>query len=120
MGYQTNPLVDEYIAQFSPEVQHKLQQLRRAIQDAFPKTVEDISYGMPTYRPAPAKRGIVHFANFEKHIGLYAVFMPDENSALAEGLKQYNTGKGTLQFKHGSPLPIGIIREALAFHAAKF
>ncbi len=120
MSYQESPLVSEYIAQFPSEIQSKLQQLRVLIQKAFPDTIEDISYDMPTYRPAPKKRGIVHFAHFDKHIGLYAVFMPAESDELYHQLAPYNTGKGTLQFSHEKPLPVELIEKALNYHAKRF
>ena len=119
MSYQQSNLVDEYIAQFGDEVKERLSWMRSAIQATFPKTIEDISYSMPTYRPAPEKRGIVHFAATKGHIGLYAVFDPKDNAPMHEKMKPYRTGKGTLQFKNDQPLPKHIIREILAYHAGK-
>lgn len=117
MTYQQSQRVTDYIAEFSGETKKRLQTLRATIQSHFPTTVEDSSYGMPTYRPAPGKRGIVHFAATPHHIGLYAVFDPTDNPSLKSALAPYRTGKGTLQFKHTDSLPIDLINSALAYHA---
>lgn len=119
MSYQQSPLVDAYIAQFDGDVKERLLWLRSAIQGSFPKTIEDISYEMPTYRPAPGKRGIIHFAASKNHIGIYAIFDPKNNATIHSKMNPYRTGKGTLQFKNDEPLPKTTIRELLAYHASK-
>lgn len=119
MSYQSSPLVDEYIAHFSGETNERLSHLRAAIQATFPKTIEDISYGMPTYRPAPGKRGVVHFAASKDHIGLYAIFDPKSNAPMHKKMQPFRTGRGTLQFQHSQPFPMTTIRQILAYHAAK-
>jgi uncharacterized protein YdhG (YjbR/CyaY superfamily) len=119
MKYQLSPLVDKYIAQFEGDMNERLTWLRNAIQATFPTTIEDISYEMPTYRPAPGKRGIVHFAVTKDHIGLYAIFEPKNNAPIHAAMKKYRTGRGTLQFKNDEPLPKGIIRQILAHHASQ-
>lgn len=119
MSYQHSPLVDEYIARFDDETKKRLTLLRSAIQATFPHTIEDISYGMPTYRPAPKKRGIVHFAASKDHIGLYAIFDPKSNAPMHKKMDPYRTGRGTLQFKHSDPFPMTTIRQILTYHASK-
>lgn len=119
MTYQSSPLVDEYIARFSGETKERLTLLREAIQATFPATIEDVSYGMPTYRPAPKKRGLVHFAASKDHIGIYAIFEPKSDAPMHKKMQPFRTGKGTLQFKHSDNFPIATIRQLLAYHATK-
>lgn len=119
MSYKESPEVTKYIASFDASIQKRLTDLRHLIQSRFPNTIEDISYSMPTYRPAPGKRGIVHFAVAKNHIGLYAVIDATENDSLYTKLQRYQTGRGTLQFKHTEPLPLDIIDEILQYHAQK-
>lgn len=119
MTYQQSARVDEYIAQFDGDVKERLTLLRKAIQAAFPKTIEDISYGIPTYRPHPGKRGIVHFGATKDHIGLYAIFEPKSNAPMHKKMEPYRSGQGTLQFKHAKPFPLGTIRHILAYHTTK-
>lgn len=118
MSYQQSPLVDEYIAQFNGDVKERLSWLRLAIQATFPKTIEDISYGIPTYRPAPQKRGLVHFGAAKNHIALYGIFDPKNNMPIHRTMNPYRSGEGTLQFKNDEQLPKRIIREILAHHAS--
>lgn len=119
MTYQSSALVDEYIARFSGETKERLSLLRSAIQATFPHTVEDMSYGMPTYRPAPKKRGLVHFAAAKDHIGIYAIFDPKSDAPMHKKMQAYRTGKGTLQFSNSQKFPITTIRQILAHHATK-
>jgi uncharacterized protein YdhG (YjbR/CyaY superfamily) len=120
MTYQQSPLVDEYIAGFPEPIRERLTWVRKAIQATFPKTIEDISYGMPTYRPAPGKRGIVHFAAAKDHIGLYAIFEPKNDANMHRMMTPYRTGKGTLQFKNSEKLPKTVIRDILLYHSGHF
>lgn len=120
MSYRQSPLVDEYISQFSEPMQERLTWLRLAVQATFPKTIEDISYGMPTYRPGPERRGIVHFAAAKGHIGLYAIFEPKTDAVMHKIMTPYRTGRGTLQFQNDHPLPKGDIRKILTHHAGHF
>lgn len=119
MKYQQSELVDNYIAQFSGELKERLIFMRSAIQATFPNTIEDISYGIPTYRPAPKKRGIVHFAAHTDHIGVYGIFSPKTNAPMHKIMDPYRTGRGTLAFKHSGPFPKKTIRQILAYHATK-
>jgi len=119
MKHQPSPLVDHYIAQYEGETKERLIWLRSVIQATFPNAIEDISYDMPTYRPAPGKRGILHFAAAGKHIGIYAVFEPKNDAAMHKVMKKYRTGRGTLQFQNDEPFPKQIIRQILAHHASK-
>lgn len=120
MSYQQNPLVDEYIAQFSGDTKERLEWLRSVIQATFPKTIEAISYGVPTYRAAPDKRGLVHFGATKDHLALYGIIEAKKDHVSHELITPYRTGKGTLQFKHTDKLPKHAIRTILAYHAGKF
>ena len=117
MTYQSSSLVDAYIAQFGAETKDRLSWVRSVVQATFPKTIEDIGYDMPTYRPAPGKRGVVHFAASQHHIGIYGIFDPKSNAPIHDKMQPYRTGRGTLQFSNDKPLPKRVIREILAYHA---
>lgn len=120
MSYQQSPLVDEYIAHYPIEVRERLSSIRSIIQATFPKTIEDISYGMPTYRPAPGKRGIIHFGAQKNHVAIYAVFEPKNDAFMHRLMLPYRSGRGTLQFKHDEKLPTGTIRKIVTHHAGHF
>lgn len=98
--------IDEYLAQFPPEVQAVLREMRAVISDAAPEAIETISYAIPTFDLDG--HHLVHFAGFAHHVGLYPT--PGGMERFAEELRPYKQGKGSVQFPLGQPLPIDLIR----------
>ncbi len=107
--------IDEYISNFPPEVQLKLQLLRSTIRQIIPEATEKISYGIPTFA---LTKNIVHFAAFKNHIGLYA--LPATNEKFQEELSKYTTGKGSIQFPLKEDLPISLIEKLLRYRMETF
>ncbi|MRN56451.1 iron chaperone [Paenibacillus monticola] len=106
--------IDEYISQFSPEVQDKLKMIRTVIKEAAPDAEEKISYQMPTF----AMHGnLVHFAAFKKHIGFYPA--PRGIDAFKEELSVYKGAKGSVQFPLDQPLPFELISRIVQFRVAE-
>lgn len=107
--------VDEYISLYSPEVQEKLQAIRKVIKENVPEgTEEKISWRMPTY----ALHGnLVHFAAFQKHIGFYPA--PDGIETYQDQLAKYKTSKGAVQFPLDKPLPLDLIAEIVRYRVAQ-
>lgn len=101
--------VNEYIASAPKEVQEKLKQLRKTILDVVPDAEEKISYGMPYYG---YKGRLVYFAYAKHHIGVYAI--PGNLAGHEEEIKQYRTGKATLQFALDKELPLSLIKKLVA------
>lgn len=106
--------IDEYIAQFPPEVQENLQQLRSVIQEAAPEATEKISYQMPAFY---LKGSLVYFAAFKHHIGFYPA--PRGIEAFKEELSQYKGAKGSVQFPLNKPLPLDLISRIVKFRVAE-
>ena len=102
--------VDAYIARFPPEIQQRLQRVRRLISRLVPTAEESISYGMPAYK---LNGPLLYFAAFPHHIGLYA--LPSAQNAFQKELAGYKTGKGSVQFPHDQPLPLALIRAIVLF-----
>lgn len=102
--------IDEYIAGFPPETQKVLEELRALIKAAAPDATETISYAIPTF---DLNGHLVHFAGYEKHIGFYPTGSGVE--AFHEELKPYKSGKGSVQFPLGQPLPTDLIRRMVEF-----
>ena len=102
--------VDEYIAQFPPNVQATLNQLRQTIKAAAPMAEEQISYMMPAYR---YKGVLVYFGGFKNHIGFYAA--PTGHEAFKKELSIYKSGKGSVQFPLDKPLPFKLITQIVKF-----
>lgn len=102
--------IDAYHASFNEAVQTKLQQLRKAILQAAPKSVELISYNMPAFKQ---NTNLVYYAAYQKHIGLYPTAKP--LIVFAEELTQFKTSKGAIQFPIDKPLPIALIKKIVRY-----
>jgi uncharacterized protein YdhG (YjbR/CyaY superfamily) len=103
--------IDEYIAEFPPETQRVLEELRALIKASAPDATETICYAMPTFDLNG--HHLVHFAGYVKHIGFYPV--PTGVEAFKEELKPYKRGKGSVQFPLGRPLPTDLVRRIVEF-----
>jgi uncharacterized protein YdhG (YjbR/CyaY superfamily) len=97
--------VDDYISSFPPEVRTVLQEARKTILAAAPGAQESISYAIPTF--SIAGRPIVYLAGWKKHISIYPI--PELDEPLQRKLAPYLSGKGTVQFLLGKPVPYDLI-----------
>ena len=97
--------IDEYISQFSPDVQEILSKIRKTIRNAAPDAEEIISYQMPAFR----RHGmLVYFAAWKEHIGLYPPIFGD--AAIEKAVSGYAGPKGNLQFPLYKPIPWNLIK----------
>jgi uncharacterized protein YdhG (YjbR/CyaY superfamily) len=115
MTRSTAATIDEYIADFPPETQAALEQMRALIRASAPGATETISYAIPTFDLNG--RHLVHFAGYAKHVGFYPI--PSAMTAFAEELAPYKSGKGSAQFPLGEPLPADLIRRIVEFRVAE-
>lgn len=102
--------IDDYIANFPPDVQELLQKVRATIREAAPDAEETIKYQMPTF---VLKGNLVYFGGFKMHVGFYPV--PTGIEAFAEELAPYKTGKGSIQFPFDKPIPYDLITKVVKF-----
>jgi len=107
----TATTIDEYIAEFPADTQRVLGELRALIHELAPDATETISYAIPTFDLGG--KHLVHFAGYEKHVGLYPA--PSGMEAFKEDLKAYKTGKGSVQFPLDEPLPVELVRRIVEF-----
>lgn len=101
---KTYASIDEYMKDFPPEIQKKLEELRALIKSIAPEAKEKISYQMPAFT---LNGNLVYFAAFKKHIGFYPA--PSGTEAFKEELKAYKSSKGAVQFPLDKPLPLELI-----------
>ncbi|MBT6160279.1 DUF1801 domain-containing protein [Flavobacteriaceae bacterium] len=106
--------IAEYIALAAPSLQEKLHQIRDLVHSALPEVEEKISYDMPTFKYQG--KILLHFAAQKKHIGLYA--LPATNVQFATALKDYKTGKGSIQIPNDKDLPLALIADIIQFRKA--
>lgn len=111
--------IDGYIASFPEDVQRLLQTLRKTIHAEVPAATEAITYDIPTFKLHG--RNLVHFAAFKNHIGFYPA--PTSVKEFEQDLAAYKTGRGSVRFPFGQPLPLPLIRRMVQYelgrHAAK-
>lgn len=102
--------IDEYIADFSPEVQSILKKIRLMIKRAAPNAHEKISYKIPAF----ALDGIlIYFAAFKKHIAIYPPVRGDDK--LRKQIARYRGVKGNLKFPLDEPIPYELIARVIKF-----
>jgi len=106
--------IDDYIGQFPPETQERLEVLRNTIRDAAPDAAEKISWRMPTFT---LNGNLVHFAAHKNHIGLYPG--PDAIEAFADKLTGFESSKGAIQLPNSKPLPLELVREIVMFRVSE-
>lgn len=107
--------IDDYIAEFPPETQAVLEQIRALIREtAPPEAVETIAYAIPTFDLAG--RHLVHFAGYDRHIGFYPT--GSGGDAFREEFSAYKTGKGSVQFPLDQPMPLDLIRRVVEHRVA--
>ena len=102
--------IDAYNAQFPPEIQLILNQMRNLILQAAPESKEVISYQMPAFQ---YKGILVYFAAYAKHIGFYPT--PSAIEKFKSELSEYKTSKGAVQFPINQPLPQDLITRMIQF-----
>jgi uncharacterized protein YdhG (YjbR/CyaY superfamily) len=110
-GYKS---IDEYIANFPPAVQERLQAMRETIKAAAPDAQEIISYQMPAFA---LKGNLVYFSASKNHIGFYPT--PSAIKAFEDELSVYEGAKGSVQFPYDEPLPLELIGRMVQFRVAE-
>lgn len=100
--------VDDYIHNAPEDLQKKLDQLRKIIQESTPEAEEKISYGMPYYG---YKGRLAYFAYAKSHIGLYLT--PPIIEEFKEELKKYSTSTATIRFPLNEDLPVTLIKRLI-------
>jgi uncharacterized protein YdhG (YjbR/CyaY superfamily) len=106
--------LDDYINGYPPEIQQILEEIREAIKSAVPEAKERISYNMLSFR---FHGNLVYYGAFKKHIGFYPASMTVFEKFKDE-LKIYKqSGKGTVQFPYGKPIPLNLIKQIVQFRA---
>ena len=107
--------IDDYIAEFSPETQARLEEIRALIREEAPGATETISYAIPTFDLK--RRHLCHFAAFKNHLSFFPTGQGAE--AFAEELKAYKGGKGTVQFPYSQPLPVDLVRRMVRYRVGQ-
>jgi len=105
-GPSTRMTVAEYLAATPPAARKALRQLRATIRKAVPGTTERIAYGVPVFELDG--KYLLYIAAFKAHVSVYPVtkgILAKHGTAIAK----YRSGKGTLRFPLGKPLPLALV-----------
>lgn len=113
-GKNTVKTIDEYILQFSPEIQEKLQTMRKIINESAPEAEERMSWQMPTFY---LHGNLVHFAVHKNHIGFYPG--PSGIAEFKQKVSEYKNSKGAVQFPNDKTIPYEMIAEIVRFRVVE-
>ena len=104
--------IDEYIDSAPIIAKEKLIRLREILRSVAPDSRESIKWGNPVMEE---KRILFAFAAFRDHIN----FMPTASAMqpFAEELKDFKTGKGTIQLPYDKPIPEDLISRIASYRA---
>ncbi len=102
--------INDYINIFPEDVQNILEEIRKTIKEAAPKSEEVISYQLPAFN---MNGTLVYFGAFKNHIG----FFPTANAIkiFSKDLLPYETSKGTIRFPLYKPIPYKLIKKITKF-----
>ncbi|PKK96951.1 MAG: hypothetical protein CVV58_03720 [Tenericutes bacterium HGW-Tenericutes-3] len=102
--------VDNYIKQFSEDIQVILNEVRHIVLSAHPKINETFKYQMPTY---VLNKNIFHFAANKNHLGIYPTPQPIEH--FKKDIAKYKSSKGAIQFPYNQEIPYDLIRMIVSY-----
>jgi uncharacterized protein YdhG (YjbR/CyaY superfamily) len=107
---QKQESVSTYIGKLAAELQPVAERVRQAIRMSAPQCVEDIAYGMPTFKLDG--HSLIYFAVWKKHIGLYPIYRG--SIELESKIARYRAKKDTVQFPLRSAIPYELIADIVA------
>jgi uncharacterized protein YdhG (YjbR/CyaY superfamily) len=108
--HKAHQTIDEYIADFPPDVQRILENVRKTLREAVPDAEEAIKYQLPTFM---LEGNLVHFGAFKNHIGFYPT--SSGTAKFKKELSAYKGAKGSVQFPLDKPIPLGLIQKIAKF-----
>jgi uncharacterized protein YdhG (YjbR/CyaY superfamily) len=106
---------EDYLEGLGADKRRALEKLRRDIKAAAPKAEECISYGIPGFRLDG--KLLVSYGAAAEH---YAFYPGSTGRTFKKELKGYETsGKGTIRFSAGKPLPSALVRKIVKARIAE-
>jgi len=113
--------VEEYLRSVPDDRRAALEHLRQAVNAAAPEATETVAYGMPALR-SHGGQFLVSYAVYRHHYSLFPASQAVVE-ALGNEATPYLSGKGTIRFPAGRPIPAAlvtrIVKVRLAENAAR-
>lgn len=103
--------IDEYHSAFPGDVQEKLEVFRKTIKQVIPKAEEVISYNMPAFKLNGIN--IIYYSAYKNHISIYPA--PAGKEWEKDFASHPTSGKGTIQFPFGKPIPVDLIKKIVKY-----
>jgi uncharacterized protein YdhG (YjbR/CyaY superfamily) len=114
---QTYLTVDDYVSAATYDVEPRLQETRRIIQEALPDAEETISHNIPAYRQHGVV--VVQFAGHPEHTSLNFFPTGATFARFDAQLAPYRTTKSGVRFPLDEPLPVDLIDQIVRFRLAE-
>lgn len=108
--------VDVFLARLPDDQRAALQDLRETISAAAPDATEAISYGVPAFKYRG--RPLVSYGAAKNHCAFY-VMSPAVMEAHAADPAGLPTGKGSIRFDPGTPLPAALVTKLVKARIAE-
>jgi uncharacterized protein YdhG (YjbR/CyaY superfamily) len=108
--------VEAYLRGLTPQQRSAVQKLRETIAAAAPDAEEGITYSMPGF--LLGGKGLMAYAAFSDHYS----FFPMSTRAIdahRHELGSRVTGKGTIAFEYGRPLPTALVKRIVKTRLAE-
>lgn len=108
--------VRAYISRLPNGAARAMRKLSAAIRTSAPRATDAWSYSIPAYRLDG--KILIYYAAWKDHVSLYPI-SAEFTRANAAAVNRYSTsGKGTIRFSLGEPIPIALVKRLVRFRIA--
>src|SRR3954468_23565585 len=104
-------MVDAYLDRLAPDRRAVMDQFREIIRSAAPEAAELIAYDMPAFHTADG-RFLMSYDAYQRHYSLFPA-SGAVVAALGDEIAPYLSGKATLRFPDGKPIPLDLVRRVV-------
>ena len=109
-NYQT---IDDYHQGFPAEIQERMQQIRKVVNEVAPEAEEVISYQIPAFKIG--KSFLIYYSAYTKHISLSSPWSEALLNAFNSELKGLTVTKSAIQLPNNDELPLDLVKGIVAF-----
>jgi uncharacterized protein YdhG (YjbR/CyaY superfamily) len=109
--------VDDYMSGLPDDRRAVMERLRATIRSAAPDATQAISYNMPAFRLDG--KFFVSYEAFKRHYSLFP-WTDAMVAELADAIRPYAVGKGTLRFPADQPIPLDLVRRIIEIRLREF
>lgn len=105
--------IDEYHATFPADVQERMQQIRKVVNEVAPEVEEVISYQIPAFKLG--KYFLIYYSAYAKHISLSSPWSDALLKEFETELKGLKVSRSAIQLPNDQPLPMKLIKRIVTF-----